>query len=74
MRGLLEGWGPIGDVWLPCVPSSPSGLGPSPYAAVFIAVGVAVLDDYGVSWDEFYQRDIALETISYVSRPGTMNF
>ena len=33
---------------------------------VFTAVGVAVLDDYGVSWDEFYQRDIALETISYV--------
>ncbi len=34
--------------------------------AVFVAVGVAVLDDYGVSWDEFYQRGIALETISYV--------
>ena len=34
--------------------------------AVFSAVGVAVLDDYGVSWDEFYQRDIALETIRYV--------
>ena len=34
--------------------------------AVFIAVGVAVLDDYGVSWDEFLQREIALETISYV--------
>ena len=34
--------------------------------AVFTAVGVAVLDDYGVSWDEFQQRDIALETISYV--------
>ena len=34
--------------------------------AVFTAVGVAVVDDYGVSWDEFYQRDIALETISYV--------
>ena len=29
-------------------------------------MGVTVLDDYGVSWDEFYQRDIALETISYV--------
>ena len=34
--------------------------------AVFTAVGVAVLDDYGVSWDEFYQREIALETINYV--------
>ena len=34
--------------------------------AVFTAVGVAVLDDYGVSWDEFLQREIALETISYV--------
>ena len=34
--------------------------------AVFAAVGVAVLDDYGVSWDEFRQREIALETISYV--------
>ena len=34
--------------------------------AVFTAVGVAVLDDYGVSWDEFRQREIALETISYV--------
>ena len=34
--------------------------------AVFTAGGIAVLDDYGVSWDEFYQRDIALETISYV--------
>ena len=33
---------------------------------VFTAVGVAVLDDYGVSWDEFYQRDIALETVRYV--------
>ena len=34
--------------------------------AVFTAVGVAVLDDYGVSWDEFRQREIAVETISYV--------
>ncbi len=34
--------------------------------AVFTAGGIAVLDDYGVSWDEFYQRDIALETIRYV--------
>ena len=34
--------------------------------AVFTAVGVAVVDDYGVSWDEFRQREIALETISYV--------
>ena len=34
--------------------------------AVFTAVGVAVVDDYGVSWDEFYQRDIALETVRYV--------
>ena len=34
--------------------------------AVFAAVGVAVLDDYGISWDEFLQREIALETISYV--------
>ena len=34
--------------------------------AVFTAVGVAVLDDYGVSWDEFRQREIGLETISYV--------
>ena len=34
--------------------------------AVFTAVGVAVLDDYGVSWDEFLQREIGLETISYV--------
>ena len=33
---------------------------------VFTTVGVAVLDDYGVSWDEFQQRDIALETIHYV--------
>ncbi len=33
---------------------------------VFTAVGVAVVDDYGVSWDEFQQRDVALETISYV--------
>ena len=34
--------------------------------AVFTAVGVAVLDDYGVSWDEFRQREIGLETIRYV--------
>ena len=34
--------------------------------AVFTAVGVAVLDDYGVSWDESLQREIGLETISYV--------
>ena len=34
--------------------------------AVFTAVGVAVLDDYGVSWDEFRQREIGLDTISYV--------
>ena len=34
--------------------------------AVFTAVGVAVLDDYGVSWDEFRQREFALETVSYV--------
>ena len=34
--------------------------------AVFTAVGVAVLDDYGVTVDEFTQRTIALETVSYV--------
>ena len=34
--------------------------------AVFAAVGVAVLDDYGVSWDEFQQRETTLETIRYV--------
>ena len=34
--------------------------------AAFTAVGVAVLDDYGVSWDEFLQREIGLDTISYV--------
>ena len=30
--------------------------------AAFTAVGVAVLDDYGVSSDEFYQRDVAAPT------------
>ena len=34
--------------------------------AVFTAVGVAVLDDYGVTRDEFPQRALALETVSYV--------
>ncbi len=34
--------------------------------AIFTAAGVRVLDDYGVSWDEPNQRELALETTSYV--------
>ena len=64
-EGILEGWGTIGGVWLPRVPSSASGLGPRRMRGLHRG-GIAVLDDYGVSWDEFYQRDIALETIRYV--------
>ena len=33
--------------------------------ALFLIVGVAVLDDYGISWDEFHQRIIAAETVAY---------
>ena len=38
--------------------------------ALFLIVGVAVLDDYGVSWDEFTQRYIAEETVAYVLGDG----
>ena len=39
--------------------------------ALFLIVGVAVLDDYGTSWDELTQRYIAEETISYMLGDGT---
>ena len=38
--------------------------------ALFLIVGVAVLDDYGISWDEFTQRYIAEETAAYALGDG----
>ena len=32
--------------------------------ALFLIVGVAVLDDYGISWDESTQRHLAIETVA----------
>ena len=65
----LSAWQPVRTLWgtfafrLSQVPHPVWAIA---VCAVFAAVGVAVLDDYGVSWDEFWQRDIALETIGYV--------
>ena len=39
--------------------------------ALFLIVGVAVLDDYGMSWDELAQRYMAEETVAYVLGDGT---
>ena len=33
---------------------------------LFVLAGVAVLDDYGVSWDEFKQRQIASANLEYI--------
>ena len=40
--------------------------------AVFAAAGAAVLDDYGVSWDEFEQREGGQATIDYVFGDGAL--
>ena len=34
--------------------------------ALFAIVGVAVLDDYGVGWDDIFQREIAIANANYV--------
>ena len=33
-------------------------------------MGVAVVDDYGVSWDEHAQRNLAVETVAYILGDG----
>ena len=33
---------------------------------LFAAIGVAVLDDYGISWDELVQRRIAEQNVAYI--------
>ena len=40
--------------------------------AVFVAVGVAVLDDYGVSFDEPAERDRAVTVVDYVLGDGPL--
>ena len=49
-----------------CVPAAPAVV----VLAVFAAVGMAVLDDYGVSADEFRQRDLAAGAVDYVFGDG----
>ena len=39
--------------------------------AVFVIVGVAVLDDYGVSWNELDQRRIAIANADYIATGAT---
>ena len=39
--------------------------------ALFAVVGAAVVDDYGVSWDEFTQRKIALANARYIAGDAT---
>ena len=34
--------------------------------AAFALAGLWVLDDYGMSWDEATQRDLAMETLDHV--------
>ena len=34
--------------------------------ALFALAGVAALDDYGVAWDEFFQRNIAAANLDYI--------
>ena len=41
-------------------------LGAPVVCALFLAVGIAVLDDYGTSVDEYTQRDIAARNASYL--------
>ena len=39
--------------------------------ALFAAAGVAALDDYGISFDEFAQREIASANVDYISAGAT---
>ena len=34
--------------------------------ALFLLAGLAIVDDYGVSWDTSYQRNVAIDTVNYV--------
>ncbi len=42
--------------------------------ALFLIVGVAVLDDYGISWDESTQRHLAVETVADIIRGDGVAF
>ena len=42
--------------------------------ALFAVVGIAVVDDYGVSTDEFAQREIAQMNIDYALGTGDLPF
>ena len=44
----------------------PAAHGPFLVFLVFLAAGIVVLDDYGVAWDEWTQRDIALASDRYI--------
>ena len=58
----------IGFVPARCAPAAPAVV----VLAVFAAVGVAVLDDYGVSWDEGVSRNIAVVAADYVFGDGAL--
>ena len=65
----LSPWQPVRELWGTFgfrASQVPHPVWALAVCAVFAAVGVAVLDDYGVSWDEFQQRETTLETIRYV--------
>ena len=34
--------------------------------SLFLLAGLALVDDYGVSWDTSYQRNVAIDTLNYV--------
>ena len=40
--------------------------GALPVCALFLLVGVVILDDYGVAWDEGTQRNIAIMNLDYI--------
>ena len=58
----------VGFVTARSAPAAPAAI----VLAVFAAVGVAVLDDYGVSYDEFRQREMAVVAADYVFGDGAL--
>ena len=65
----VEGWrAAIGFMASRCAPAAPAAI----VLAVFAAVGVAVLDDYGVGADEMWQRGKTVVAADYVFGDGAL--
>ena len=66
---LLRRWrSAVGCVTARSAPAAPAMV----VLTLFAAVGVAVLDDYGVSYDEFRQREMAVVAADYVFGDGAL--